>query len=346
LTDDPLDSLSSFDRVSIRAVLARDGEDPSAALAAAGIFDPIAIPVIIGDDPHPTGGILGDGITPNLIAMPETKYEGGFDPLPYRQQLVAQRGTAAKPSYRSGTRMLPAAFGLRPLAPIPTISRSGQYLDASTLHEVDRTSGYPPVPRRLLPSASLGDSEGINVSTDLGQLAVKPNGTASDSHDGYTRSSEVALARANPNITVPEPPAVLPPVFIPRMSENNDVVHSIIEGFQALRVAAASIANAKAPQRPQPITNPPQASPPIPDGWVSSPAGSGVINSPPGQYPPASGESIRVMPPGSTPVPGLENGYWRQTNKYGQPINPATGGTGTQGQTHVPLPLAKPSPEK
>lgn len=54
--------------------------------------------------------------------------------------------------------------------------------------------------------------------------------------------------------------------------------------------------------------------------------------------PSAPGSSyIRLMPPGSTPVPGLENGYWIFV-KNGQPVNPATGGAGTRGDTHVPLP--------
>lgn len=43
------------------------------------------------------------------------------------------------------------------------------------------------------------------------------------------------------------------------------------------------------------------------------------------------------MPPASTPVPGLENGYWKSV-RNGQPTNPATGGIGTRGETHVPLP--------
>lgn len=108
----------------------------------------------------------------------------------------------------------------------------------------------------------------------------------------------------------------------------------------------AIILNAKPPQNPQPITNPPQPAPDIPTGWVSSPttSGGGTIYYPPGQNPPGSGESIRIMPSGSSPVAGLQDGYWVQTNKSGQPINPATGGTGTRGETHVPLPTPTPSP--
>ncbi len=95
----------------------------------------------------------------------------------------------------------------------------------------------------------------------------------------------------------------------------------------------------KVPNRLQPFTNPPQPPPPIPEGWVASPSksGGGTIYHPAGPNPDA-GASIRVMPPGATPIPGLENGYWVQTNKMGQRINPATGRTGSHGETHVPLP--------
>ncbi len=102
----------------------------------------------------------------------------------------------------------------------------------------------------------------------------------------------------------------------------------------------ALILNAKPPKNPEPITNPPQLPPPVPDGWVSSPSqkGRGIIYHPPEQDPYApGGDSIRVMPPGSSPVPGLENGYWVK-EKDGQAIDPATGGTGSAGQTQVPLP--------
>ena len=89
----------------------------------------------------------------------------------------------------------------------------------------------------------------------------------------------------------------------------------------------------------QPFTDPPQA-PVIPLGWVSRPgrASGSTIFYPPGTDSSASGSTyIRLMPSGSTPVPGLENGYWISV-KNGQPINPASGGTGTRGDTHMPLP--------
>lgn len=95
---------------------------------------------------------------------------------------------------------------------------------------------------------------------------------------------------------------------------------------------------AKTPQTLEQISNPPQG-PVIPSGWVSRPGkNGGEIYFPPGTDP-AKGEHIRVMPPGSSPVPGYENGYWRWQNSGKQPINPATGKPGKgQGDTHVPLP--------
>ncbi|MCY1399168.1 hypothetical protein D9M71_142180 [compost metagenome] len=104
-------------------------------------------------------------------------------------------------------------------------------------------------------------------------------------------------------------------------------------------VAGGMAGKAKVPPKLQPFTNPPQG-PVIPAGWISRPGrtSGSTIYYPPGTDPSAPGGTyIRLMPSGSTPVPGLENGYWISV-KNGQPINPATGGTGTRGETHVPLP--------
>ncbi|MDR5815746.1 hemagglutinin repeat-containing protein, partial [Caballeronia sp. LZ033] len=95
----------------------------------------------------------------------------------------------------------------------------------------------------------------------------------------------------------------------------------------------------KIPVNLQPFSNPPQA-PIIPSSWESRDGRSpgSTIYYPPGTDPSAPGSTyIRVMPPGTTPVPGLQEGYWISV-RDGQPINPATGGTGTKGDTHIPLP--------
>ncbi|MFC5472331.1 RHS repeat-associated core domain-containing protein [Paraherbaspirillum soli] len=95
---------------------------------------------------------------------------------------------------------------------------------------------------------------------------------------------------------------------------------------------------AKPPKDTQPISNPPQA-PVIPPDWESKPGrNGGEVYYPPGTNP-ADGEHIRVMPPGSSPVPGYEDGYWRWVNGNKQPMDPSTGKPGRgQGDTHVPLP--------
>jgi filamentous hemagglutinin len=95
---------------------------------------------------------------------------------------------------------------------------------------------------------------------------------------------------------------------------------------------------AKAPKTVEKISNPPQA-PIIPSDWVSRPGRNGGEIYFPAGTDPAKGEHIRVMPPGSSPVPGYEDGYWRWQNSGKQPMNPATGKPGIgQGDTHVPLP--------
>ena len=79
VSDHPLDRIPAFNRVSIRAVLVQQGQDPGPALAAAGILNPIAIPVVLGEQVELSSGILGDGITPNLTAVLETEYQDHFD---------------------------------------------------------------------------------------------------------------------------------------------------------------------------------------------------------------------------------------------------------------------------
>ncbi len=121
MADNQMDSLSSFDRVSIRAVLVREGEDPNAALAAAGIFDPIAIPVIIGEDVSQSGGILGDGITPNLKAVLETEQASPEGSSRDREPVPRRNAEESARPRETGTNMLPPAFSLQPLAPVRKI---------------------------------------------------------------------------------------------------------------------------------------------------------------------------------------------------------------------------------
>jgi hypothetical protein len=79
MADDATDKLTAMNRVSIRAVLAAEGEDVTAALAQAGILNPVAIPVLLGEDAHTAGAILGDGITPNLTGVLEPDDEDAAD---------------------------------------------------------------------------------------------------------------------------------------------------------------------------------------------------------------------------------------------------------------------------
>jgi hypothetical protein len=116
MSDDPLDRIPSFDRVSIRAVVVEDGDDPGPALAAAGILDPIALPMMYGENQPNIG--FGDGITPNFTAVLEAEQQDddfGAEPDLRPDTKLA----AADNSFPSGspTVNLPAAFGSKPLAP-------------------------------------------------------------------------------------------------------------------------------------------------------------------------------------------------------------------------------------
>ena len=123
---DPTDRVSAINRISIRAVVVADGEDPSAALAEAGIVDAVAVPIMIGDEPDQSGGLFGDGRTPNLIAVLET-VQADEDALYDRSGAKpASTGAAADtPPASTPTSMLPAAYGMQPLAPVRKTDRPG-----------------------------------------------------------------------------------------------------------------------------------------------------------------------------------------------------------------------------
>ncbi|MGD0106504.1 MAG: hypothetical protein ABSC06_21060 [Rhodopila sp.] len=118
MSDAPTDRLAAANRVSIRAVLVRQGEDASAALAKASIIDAVAIPVVVGDDVDLPGGIFGDGRTPNLTALLETEREDEFEDQAGTEPGPARSTGEADPPSEPVTTMLPAAFGMRPLAPV------------------------------------------------------------------------------------------------------------------------------------------------------------------------------------------------------------------------------------
>jgi hypothetical protein len=118
MSDNPLDRLPTVDRVSIRAVLVQEGEDPGVALAEAGFADMISVPVVLGEAADPSGGILGDGITPNPLAVLETEQEDGLDQAADARSVPVPLVSAAEAPSEPSKPNLPPAFGLQPLAPV------------------------------------------------------------------------------------------------------------------------------------------------------------------------------------------------------------------------------------
>ena len=115
--DEPMDRVSAANRLSIRAILVSQGEDPTAALAAAGIVNAVAIPVVVGEELDLSRGILGNGRTPNLIAVLETEQDEEFGASVGKQQKSVRPAADAAQSTGPVTVNLPAAFGIQPIAP-------------------------------------------------------------------------------------------------------------------------------------------------------------------------------------------------------------------------------------
>jgi hypothetical protein len=124
MSDNATDKLSTVNRVSIRAVLVNEGEDPSAALAEAGFVETISIPVVLGEELDLSGGILGNGMTPNLTAVLETEQPDGSDASSGTQPGSARTAPDVTPDAGPVATMLPAAYGIQPLAPVRGISRA------------------------------------------------------------------------------------------------------------------------------------------------------------------------------------------------------------------------------
>lgn len=119
MTGNPLDDIPAFNRITFQAVLTDGTEDPADALAAAGIFDPVTVPISPGDEPDQGSGIIQGGPVPNLTAVLEEDEEenggGGHDDDARERQAPRDR-PVGRPTRQ--TAVLPAAFGQRPLAPV------------------------------------------------------------------------------------------------------------------------------------------------------------------------------------------------------------------------------------
>ncbi len=119
MEDDLAQRFAKTNRVSIRAVLVTDqNADVQSVLTQAGIFDPAVIPVVLGDTPDLSGGILGDGVTPNLMGTLEQDAPNAHQAEPaFNKPKASKKGFRAR--YQPPpTANLPAAFGLKPMAPV------------------------------------------------------------------------------------------------------------------------------------------------------------------------------------------------------------------------------------
>jgi hypothetical protein len=115
MNDDPIDRIPSFDRVSVAAVLVREGEDATAALTEAGIIDPIVVEVMLDDGSGTDLSFFGDSVSGNLVAVLET--EQADHRSDHREaKRVAHSDPPSSATPRNAN--LPRAFGSRPLAPV------------------------------------------------------------------------------------------------------------------------------------------------------------------------------------------------------------------------------------
>jgi hypothetical protein len=161
MSDNPLDRIPSFDRISLRAVVVAEGEDPGPALAAAGISDPIELPVVFGEDPPDRS--FGDGFTPNVAAVLEFDQSEEDESGPASGAPSSASYTHGSPAGAAGSSPaatnLPSAYDIQPLAPVPPHGK--------TRRNTNRSGRTPP------------------------NLSVFP-GTASSSpgaHSGFARSA-------------------------------------------------------------------------------------------------------------------------------------------------------------
>ncbi|WP_285961287.1 DUF637 domain-containing protein [Pseudomonas tohonis] len=221
-----------------------------------------------------------------------------------------------------------ATGGGKSASTVGAANSGGKVVGGITGSAAGKATGEVTIKEAALPA---GYREGTVAGADF----VKTSGLP----DGYrrvinTKTGNIEVLAADGKLYI-ETAGVLKP-------KAGGNLAGLVKAEKEIAGTKASIVTSTGPKVPpklQPFTNPPQG-PVVPSGWVSRPGrvpGS-TIYYPPGTNPSDPGSTyIRLMPPGSTTVPGLQDGYWISV-KNGQPINPATGGTGSRGETHVPLP--------
>jgi len=203
-SEDAIDRWQKANRLSLRCVLVTGGADPGPALAAAGIFDPIAIPVVLGDEPNLPRGILGNGRTPNLVGTLEFDQPGAFNAPPGAQLHPAQSAVDDAPPSGPVTTTAPAAFGTRSFAPIRRSGYRGQRLHAEAEPYKDRAEVYSPSRSWLVQADSKGIAQGTKLSSYSGDDLLNStdlNGLSAGSLGGDTTASNQSI----PAATTPTP---------------------------------------------------------------------------------------------------------------------------------------------
>jgi hypothetical protein len=114
------DRFGTAGTVSVRAVVQHGDEDVTEALLRAGIFDPVSVPVVFGEEPDVSQGLLGDGVTPNLRAVLAHDVVSDFE-VGSNAEVDAPKAHGRRDGLapRLATRTMPPAFGWTSLAPVP-----------------------------------------------------------------------------------------------------------------------------------------------------------------------------------------------------------------------------------
>jgi len=118
--EDAAQRLLQSERVTVKAVMVADDEDPAPHLLAAGIVEPVSIPFAFDDD-GATPASMGDGWTPGVTGILEFDDEGGADSPPFdaaEENLPSTQDDGEPEEPRERTANLPGAFGMSPMAPV------------------------------------------------------------------------------------------------------------------------------------------------------------------------------------------------------------------------------------